>query len=86
MEFNEPYMNSTAFCNSNKPFLPCVDFVEVRFTDNLGITGGRFCCDDSYQIQQLQNPIVSDNNHSLILFKSWQSGDRGISISLSIGK
>ena len=86
MVFNEPYMNSTSYCETRKPFVACVDFVEVRFTDNLGNTGGRFCCDDSYQRQQLYNPIVSHNNHSLILFKSWKSGARGINISISIGK
>ena len=79
-------MNSTEYCNINKPFLPCVDFVEVRFTDNLGLTGGRFCCDDSYQRKELQYPIVSYNNQSLIIFKSWKSGNRGISISVSIGE
>ena len=86
MRFNEPFMNSTEFCKTDKPFLPCVDFVEVRFADNLGLTGGRFCCDDPYQREQLQTPIVSHNNHSLIIFKSWESGARGINISLNIGK
>ena len=86
MRFNEPFMNSTGFCKTKKPYLPCVDFVEVRLADNLGLTGGRFCCDDEYQRKQLLTPIVSHNNHSLVLFKSWDSGARGINISLSIGK
>jgi hypothetical protein len=27
------------FCDNLQPYLPCEDFVEVRFTDSLGITG-----------------------------------------------
>ncbi|KAL4218034.1 peptidase M12A [Mactra antiquata] len=75
IKFKEPFMNTDCrLCEE--------DFVEVRFKDNLGITGARFCCQQ--HIDNLTGPIVSHFNHALILFKTKHHGNGGISADLTI--
>ncbi|XP_045182512.2 zinc metalloproteinase dpy-31-like [Mercenaria mercenaria] len=83
IQFKKPFMQSQ-FCNSRYPYLPCEDFVEVRFTDSLGITGGRFCCNDAIQSATLSQPIVTHSSHALILFKTYAPGSAGFKAHISI--
>ncbi|XP_060595864.1 zinc metalloproteinase dpy-31-like [Ruditapes philippinarum] len=83
IQFERPFMQSQ-FCDNLQPYLPCEDFVEVRFTDSLGITGGRFCCNDGIQSATLDRPIVTHTNHALILFKTYAHGSAGFKAHISI--
>lgn len=83
IQFKKPFMHSR-FCNTSRPYLTCEDFVEIRFTDSLGITGGRFCCNGTVQSSTMSTPIVSHSSHALILFKTYASGHIGFSMEFTI--
>lgn len=83
IQFKEPFMQSE-YCNPESPYLPCEDYVEVRFTDSLGITGGRFCCDDAVQRPVLSEPIITHTNHALVIFKSFAPGSVGFRAEVTI--
>ncbi|WAR16874.1 NAS35-like protein [Mya arenaria] len=82
LRFVAPYMQSDT-CSQSNPFTPCDDFLEVRTSDNLGLTGGRFCCNDTSQTKLMQFPVVSDANHILLLFKTVYGVTRGFQVDIS---
>ncbi|XP_052762010.1 zinc metalloproteinase dpy-31-like [Mya arenaria] len=82
LRFVAPYIQSDT-CSQSNPFTPCDDFLEVRTSDNLGLTGGRFCCNDTSQTKLMQFPVVSDANHILLLFKTVYGVTRGFQVDIS---
>ncbi|XP_013405873.1 zinc metalloproteinase dpy-31 isoform X2 [Lingula anatina] len=54
------------------PYVTCDDYVEVRYGDDIGVTGARFCCQERPNVT-----IISSSNEVLVLLRSTRKEHAG---------